>query len=96
MAIVEKEVAKKVKIKILSTQDGDNSDVFIGVNSKTLNIKRGCEVEIGQEFLDVLNNSIIDTVIQDNQADGTTVLRTLTFTHYYSADVVQKSESVEV
>lgn len=82
MAIVEKEVAKKVKIKILSTQDGDNSDVFIGVNGKTLNIKRGCEVEIGQEFLDVLNNSIIDTVIQDNQSDGTKITRRVQIQRY--------------
>lgn len=82
MAIVEKEVAKKVKIKILSTQDGDNSDVFIGVNGKTLSIKRGCEVEIGQEFLDVLNNSIIDTVIQDNQTDGTKITRRVQIQRY--------------
>ena len=71
MAIVEKEVAKKVKIKILSTQDGDNSDVFIGVNGKTINIKRGCEVEIGQEFLDVLNNSIIEHIFYTPNEDGT-------------------------
>ena len=82
MAIVEKEATKKVKIKILSTQDGDNSDVFIGVNGKTLNIKRGCEVEIGQEFLDVLNNSIIDTVIQGNQADGTKITRRIQIQRY--------------
>jgi len=86
MAAIEKttenNVEKRVRIKILSTQDGDNSDVFLGVNGHTMNIKRGEEVSIPQSFIDVLNNSVIDTTTQEKREDGTNINRRIQIQRY--------------
>ena len=59
----------KVKIKILA-QDGETGDVFLAVNGNALQIKRGEAVEVDPMYLEVLNNSVITTVITDFDASG--------------------------
>lgn len=75
-------VEKRVRIKILATQDGDNSDVFLGVNGFTMMIRRGEEVAIPQSFIDVLNNSVIDTTTQETREDGTKFSRRVQIQRY--------------
>lgn len=75
-------VEKRVRIKILATQDGDNSDVFLGVNGFTMMIRRGEEVAIPQSFIDVLNNSVIDTTTQETREDGTKFSRCVQIQRY--------------
>lgn len=67
---------KKVKIKILA-QDNDNGDVHLFVNGKNVLIKRGEPVEIGEEYIEVLNNAVITTVVHDFDANGKKTERTL-------------------
>lgn len=59
----------KVKIKILA-QDGEVGDVFLAVNGNALQIRRGEIVEVDPMYIEVLNNSVITTVISDFDANG--------------------------
>ena len=74
-------VSNKVKIRVLATQE-DNSDVFLGLNGKTMQIKRGEKVEIDRDFVELLRNSKIDTVVHDFDAAGNKVARRLEMQRY--------------
>lgn len=61
--------SSKMAIKILST-DGDNSDVFLSFNGKPIVIKRNERVEIEPEYVEILKDAVIETVIRDFDAAG--------------------------
>jgi hypothetical protein len=67
--IQEKVAAKKALQKFKVTvhaepEGGDQGDVILGHNYKLLQIKRGTEVVIDENFLGVLKSSVIDTVVK--------------------------------
>ena len=64
-----KEEKQKIAIKVLST-DGDNSDVFLSFNGKPLVIKRNERVEVAPEYVEILKDAVIETVIRDFDAAG--------------------------
>lgn len=75
--IVAEKAPKKIAIKILST-DGDNSDVFLSFNGKPIVIKRNERVEVEPEYIEILKDSVIETVIRDFDAAGNKTEKTVT------------------
>jgi hypothetical protein len=57
---------ERVKI-IISESDGDDgqADVFLSVNGKAYTIKRGFEVDVPREVLEVLDHAITTKMIQN-------------------------------
>jgi hypothetical protein len=60
----ETAAAKKFRVTIHSTE-GDDSDVVLGVNGELMQIKRGAEVVISEEYVEVLKNAKIETFTKD-------------------------------
>lgn len=48
---------KMVKVRLFKDNKNYQSDVFVGVNGKTYQIKRGVEVEVPDYVAEVLRNS---------------------------------------
>lgn len=62
MSEAKKAEVKKYKVTIAPGSEGeDNGDVFLGVNGRTVLIKRGHPVIVDECFVDVLKNSVIHT-----------------------------------
>lgn len=51
------ELDKKVKIELFKDGDKYKDDVFVSINGKPIQIKRGVEVEIPKAYADVLKQS---------------------------------------
>ena len=66
-------VAKKKKKYrvIINQQDSFDGkyDVPLGVNGVVHQIKRGVEVELDEDYLQVLKDSVIDQVVQDGEGN---------------------------
>jgi hypothetical protein len=74
MSEAKKAEAKKYKITIAPGAEGeDNGDVFIGVNGRTILIKRGHSVVVEECFLEALKNSVIDTFEKDEKGKVTPI-----------------------
>lgn len=63
---------KKVRITIMATE-GEKEDVKIGVNGHLIQIKRGVPVVVDVAYLEVLKNSTIDTIMEDDNGKRTQV-----------------------
>ena len=57
MATVKANTEKMVKIRLFKDNKNYQGDVFVGVNGKTFQIKRGVEVEVPDYVAEVLKNS---------------------------------------
>ena len=57
MATVSKTGEKMVKIHLFKDNKAYTDDVFVGVNGKTYQIKRGVDVEVPESVAEVLKNS---------------------------------------
>ena len=57
MATVSKTGEKMVKIQLFKDDGRYANDVFVGVNGKTYQIKRGVDVEVPESVAEVLKNS---------------------------------------
>ena len=64
MATVKNDGEKMVKIRLFKDNKAYTEDVFVGVNGRTFQIKRGVEVEVPECVAEVLRNS----EMQDNHA----------------------------
>lgn len=64
MATVSNKGEKMVKIRLFKDGKAYVDDVFVGVNGKTYQIKRGVEVEVPESVAEVLRNS----EMQDREA----------------------------
>lgn len=73
--------SKKVKVKILATEE-EKGDAFLSVNGKNVLIKRGEPVEIDEMYLGVLNDSVIETVIEDYDATGRKIHKAVQIQRY--------------
>lgn len=76
MAKTQEAESKKIAIKILST-DGDNSDVFLSFNGKPIVIKRNERVEVEPEYIEILKDAVINTVVRDFDAAGNRTEKTI-------------------
>lgn len=72
---------QKVAIKILST-DGDNSDVFLSFNGRPIVIKRNERVEVEPEYIEILKDAVIETVVRDFDAAGNKTEKSVTVPRY--------------
>ena len=57
MATVNSKGEKMVKIRLFRDNRAYTEDVFVGINGKTYQIKRGVEVEVPDYVAEVLRNS---------------------------------------
>lgn len=57
MATVGKTGEKMVKIHLFKDNKAYTEDVFVGVNGKTYQIRRGVDVEVPESVAEVLKNS---------------------------------------
>lgn len=57
MATVNTKGEKMVKIRLFKDKKAYKDDVFVGVNGRTWQIKRGVEVEVPECVAEVLRNS---------------------------------------
>ena len=57
MATVSKTGEKMVKIHLFKDNKAYTDDVFVGVNGKTYQLKRGVDVEVPESVAEVLKNS---------------------------------------
>lgn len=64
----------KTKVTINATET-EKGDVFLSLNGYPLQIKRGVEVEIPSEFVGVLRDSVINTVIKDPETGRVTPMQ---------------------
>lgn len=61
---------KQYKITIHSGEDAtDKGDVVLAHNYKQILIQRDQEVTVGEQYLEVLRNSTIETVIKDDKGE---------------------------
>lgn len=72
---------QKVAIKVLST-DGDNSDVFLSFNGRPIVIKRNERVEVEPEYIEILKDAVIETVVRDFDAAGNKTEKSVTVPRY--------------
>lgn len=62
----EPEAPKRVKIIIAEGEGEENQgDVFVSVNGKAWQIKRGFEVEVPQEVIEVLDHAVTTKMTQN-------------------------------
>lgn len=74
--MADEKKAKKVKVTIYSGEDaGDKGDVFLSHNFHPLLIQRDQEVEIDERYLEVLKNTVIETVVKDKDSGKESVVR---------------------
>lgn len=68
--------ANKVKVTIYSGEDaGDKGDVFLAHNFRSVLIQRDQEVEIDECYLDILKNTVVETVVKDKDSGKESVVR---------------------
>lgn len=56
--------SRKMRVTIMSTES-DKEDVKVGVNGHLVQIKRGVPVIVDAAYVEVLRNSTIDTIVED-------------------------------
>lgn len=56
--------SKKMRVTVMSTES-DKEDVKVGVNGHLVQIKRGVPVIVDAAYVEVLRNSTIDTIVED-------------------------------
>jgi hypothetical protein len=59
----------KMRVTIMATES-DKEDVKVGVNGHLVQIKRGVPVVIDAAYVEVLRNSTIDTIVEDETASA--------------------------
>lgn len=59
------EKIKKYKVTIHSGEDKDSGDVVLGVNGKLIQVQRNKEVILPAEYVEVLRNAKIETIVKD-------------------------------
>lgn len=59
--------SRKYKVKILA-YEGETGDVDLGVNGHLIRVKRGVEVILDEAYVHVLQNSVVDTVREDENS----------------------------
>lgn len=70
------ETVKKVKVTIYSGEDaGDKGDVFLAHNFRSVLIQRDQEVEIDECYLEILKNTVVETVVKDKDTGKESVVR---------------------
>lgn len=69
---VKAEKPKRWKVTIHSI-NGDNSDVVVGHNFKINQYKRNVEVEMDDNYLEVLKGAVVHTTVQDQNGVETEV-----------------------
>lgn len=57
--------SRKMRVTIMATES-DKEDVKVGVNGHLVQIKRGVPVVIDEAYVEVLRNSTIDTIVEDD------------------------------
>ena len=69
-AKVNNDTEKRVKIKLFKGQEEKyKEDVFVSVNGRNFQIRRGVEVEVPEYVKEVLDNAAIQQEYADNYAD---------------------------
>lgn len=71
---------KKYRLTIFATE-ADKGDVDLIINGHNIRVQRGKEVVVDEAYINVLQNAVIDTVVQDPDTGERMPTRMLVYPH---------------